>query len=59
MTVLVLLSIFPNGHWNIFEALVTMEDKVALGILLLYVAYHVTRSVLYPQTHLFKPIHNN
>ena len=43
MIALVLLSIFPNGHWDVLEPFVTMEDKIALCVLLLYVIYHTIR----------------
>ena len=52
MTILVLLSMFPNGHWDVLEPFVTMEDKIAFLVLVVFVTYHITRLVFSCFTHL-------
>jgi hypothetical protein len=43
MTTLVLLSLFSNGNWNIWERFVTLEDECVVNVLIVYNIYHIIR----------------
>jgi hypothetical protein len=45
MTVVLILGIYSNGAWDVWERFTTLEDECALSVLAIYDTYHIGRMI--------------